>query len=139
MGDVRGIRGLGFRAFKKENLNHLRAENFIGSRSATWLRDVAKVLNRRFEPDSRNRPLDLAGKKRVPSDEWKPLLLWHITRDEFLLRDFLENSLFAAYENGVFRIRTEEVEAYLGSIGKRGGQTETLGPRKPQSGSPLGS
>jgi hypothetical protein len=109
---------------KKENLDRLRAENFIGSRSATWLRDVAKVLNRRFEPDGRDRPLILLAKSGCPVDEWKPLLLWHITRDEFLLRDFLENWLFAAYESGVFRIRTEEVEAYLGSIGKRGGRTE---------------
>jgi hypothetical protein len=113
-----------FARSKKENLDRLRAENFIGSRSATWLRDVAKVLNRRFDTDSRDRPLILLAQSGCPVDEWKPLLLWHITRDEFLLRDFLENWLFAAYESGVFRIRTEEVEAYLGSIGKRGGQTE---------------
>ncbi len=109
---------------KKENLDRLRAENFIGSRSTTWLRDVAKVLNRRFEPDSRDRPLILLAKSGCPVDEWKPLLLWHITRDEFLLRDFLENWLFAAYEGGVFRVRTEDAESYLGSIAQRGGQTE---------------
>ena len=30
-----------------------RDENFIGASTATWLRDVAKVLNRRFDPDGR--------------------------------------------------------------------------------------
>lgn len=113
-----------FARSKKENLDRLRAENFIGSRSATWLRDVAKVLNRRFEPESRDRPLILLAQSGCPLEEWKPLLLWHITRDEFLLRDFLENWLFAAYESGMFRVRTEDAESYLGGITKRGGQIE---------------
>ena len=37
-------------ASKKQNLDRLRQENFIGASSATWLRDVAKVLNRRLDP-----------------------------------------------------------------------------------------
>ena len=36
---------------QRQNLDRLRDENFIGARSATWLRDVAKVLNRRFASD----------------------------------------------------------------------------------------
>ncbi len=39
-----------FARSKRENLDRLREENFIGASSATWLRDVAKVLNRRFDP-----------------------------------------------------------------------------------------
>lgn len=42
---------------KKENLDLLRAENYIGASSSTWLRDVAKVLNRRLDPDARDRSL----------------------------------------------------------------------------------
>ena len=109
---------------KRENLNHLRADNFIGAISATWLRDVAKVLNRRFDPGGRDRPLVVLAKHGLSLDEWKPLLLWHMTRDEFLVRDFLETWLFGAYEAGTFRIRSEDVEAYLGSIGKRGAKVE---------------
>src|SRR5690606_4981872 len=60
----------------------------------------------------------------VPIEEWRPLLLWHMTRDEFLVRDFLENWLFDAHEAGAFRIHTEDVEKYLGDIDKRGGTTE---------------
>ena len=59
-----------------------------------------------------------------PIEDWRPLLLWHITRDEFLVRDFLEAWLFDAYDSGVFRVQTEDVEKYLGNIGKRGGTTE---------------
>jgi hypothetical protein len=113
-----------FSRSKRENLDRLRHENFIGASSVTWLRDVAKVLNRRFDPAGRDRPLVLMAKLGLPVDEWKPLLLWHMTRDEFLLRDFLESWLFAAYDSGAFRIRSEDVEVYLGEIGKRGALTE---------------
>lgn len=109
---------------KRENLDRLREENFIGARSTTWLRDVAKVLNRRFEPGGRDRALVLLAKSGCDLHEWKPLLLWHITRDEFLVRDFLQNWLFPAYDAGVFRVRPDELRGYLLSIGKRGGKTE---------------
>ena len=113
-----------FERSKRENLDRLREENFIGASSATWLRDVAKVLNRRFDPAGRDRPLVVLAKRGLPVEEWKPLLLWHMTRDEFLVRDFLETWLFAAYDAGAFRVHTEDVEKYLGDISKRGGTTE---------------
>jgi hypothetical protein len=118
------LSGWRFEQSKRENLDRLRRENSIGAKSAAWLRDVAKVLNRRLDPAGRDRPLVLLAKHGVPIEEWKPILLWHITRDEFLVRDFLENWLFAAFDGGVFRIRIEDVEEYLGGIGKRGGKTE---------------
>lgn len=109
---------------KRQNLDRLRDENFIGASSATWLRDVAKVLNRRFDPEGRDRPLVMLAKHGLPVDEWKPLLLWHLTRDEFLIRDFLETWLFDAYDSGAFRVRSEDVAEYLTGIGTRGGTTE---------------
>jgi len=109
---------------KRENLDLLRRENFIGARTTTWLRDVAKVLNRRFEPNTRDRAIALLAKSGCPIDEWKPLLLWHITRDEFLLRDFLVNCLFPSFASGTYFIRTEDLYVHLQSIGKRGGITE---------------
>lgn len=113
-----------FERSKRENLERLRDENFVGATSVTWLRDVAKVLNRRFDPAGRDLPLVVLAKHGLPVDEWKPLLLWHLTRDEFLVRDFIETWLFGAYEAGAFRVRTEDVESYLRDIGKRGGKTE---------------
>lgn len=113
-----------FERSKRENLDLLREENFVGARSVTWLRDVAKVLNRRFDPDGRDRPLVMLARHGLPIEEWKPLLLWHMTRDEFLVRDFLEGWLFTAYDTGVYRVRTADVEKYLGGINKRGGTTE---------------
>lgn len=109
---------------KRENLDRLRDENFIGASSSTWLRDVAKVLNRRFDPAGRDRPLVVLAKHGLSVEEWKPLLLWHMTRDEFLVRDFLETWLFAEYDAGAFRVHAEDVEKYLGEISERGGTTE---------------
>jgi Putative inner membrane protein (DUF1819) len=113
-----------FSRTKRENLDRLRNENFIGARSATWLRDVAWVLSRRFEPDNRDRALAMLAKNGCDLGEWRPLLLWHITRDEFLLRDFLQNWLFPAFESGAFRVRPEELYDYIRGIVKRGGTTE---------------
>lgn len=109
---------------KRKNLDRLREQNFIGANSATWLRDVAKVLNRRFDPAGRDRPLVTLAKRGLPIEDWKPLLLWHMTRDEFLVRDFLGTWLFDAYDTGVFRVQTEDVEKYLSDISQRGGTTE---------------
>jgi hypothetical protein len=113
-----------FKLSKRANLDRLRDENYIGARSSTWLRDVAKVLNRRFEPDGRDRPLVILAKNGWDLEEWRPILLWHITRDEFLLRDFLCNWLFPAYEAGTFRVQPEQLHTYLLNIEKRGGTTE---------------
>jgi len=108
----------------RENLSRLRRENFIGASSDTWLRDVAKVLNRRFDPRGRDRALVVLAKHGCDLEIWKPILLWHITRDEFLLRDFLVNWLFPAYDTGAFRVRPEELHGYLRGIRKRGGTIE---------------
>lgn len=113
-----------FTLSKRENLDRLRRENFIGAKTTTWLRDIAKVLNRRFDPNDRDRPLALLAKNGCSVDEWKPLLLWHITRDEFLLRDFLIHWLFPTFMSGTYSIRTEDLYAHLQSIRRRGGTTE---------------
>jgi hypothetical protein len=47
-----------------------------------------------------------------------------MTRDEFLVRDFFETWLFEAYHDGVFRIRSDDVESYIGGIAQRGATTE---------------
>jgi hypothetical protein len=118
------LRQWDFGRSKKQNLDHLRESNFIGASSHTWLRDVAKVINRRFSPSARDRALTLLAKGGCSLEEWKPILLWHVTRDEFLLRDFLQSWLFNAYAEGAFRLRSQDVESYLQAIRSRGGRTE---------------
>jgi hypothetical protein len=113
-----------FELSKKDNLDRLRAENYIGASSTTWLRDVTKVLNRRYEPASRDRALVILAQGHSSLTDWSPLLLWHMTRDEFLLRDFLSNWLFPLYEGGAYRVRLEELDGYVHDIRKRGGVIE---------------
>jgi hypothetical protein len=113
-----------FSLSKRENLDRLREDNYIGASSGTWLRDVAKVINRRYDPAGRDRALVLLAKGRCRMDEWRPIALWHMTRDEFLLRDFLDVWLSGAFEDGAYRVRPEDVAVYLDKIGERGGITE---------------
>jgi Putative inner membrane protein (DUF1819) len=118
------LRGWDATASKRENLDRLRAENSIGARSATWLRDVAWVLNRRLDPGGDDRALTTLAQAGLPSAEWNPILLWHITRDEFLLRDFLLNWLYPEFESGALRLRPDEVDAFLDTVANRGGIME---------------
>jgi len=105
---------------KRDNIDRLRRENYVKAKNAAWLDDVAWVLNRRFEPDTRDRPLALLAKKGLSLEEWKPVLLWHITRDEFLVRDFLVGWLYEAYLGGVDCFRTSDIVPYLESLKNRG-------------------
>jgi hypothetical protein len=109
---------------KAENLRRFKAGNVVGARTVTWLRDVAFVMSRRFDSEGRDHPLALLAKHGCDLEVWKPLLLWHMTRDEFLLRDFLAGWLFPAHEAGAYRIRPEDLQPYLLSLRKRGGVTK---------------
>ena len=103
------------------NLRRLREENAMGTSSTHWARDVSKVLNRRFDPNGRDRPLVGLAKAGCHREVWKPLLLWHMTRDEFLLRDFLIHWLYPQFIEGAFRIHTGDVIPYLKSLAKKKG------------------
>ena len=106
---------------KQANLQRLRDENSIGAASANWLRDVIFVISRRFDTDGRDRPLVELAHAGLDRETWDPLLLWHMTRDEFLVRDFLVSWLFPRYVDGAYRLDTGEVAAYLGSLVGRDG------------------
>lgn len=102
-----------------ENLDRLRETNWVGASSANWLRDVAKVLHRRFEPGGRDRPLVVLAQRGCPRDVWAPLWLWHATRDEFLLGDFLQGWLYERHAEGVYRLRADDLAPYLASLPDR--------------------
>jgi hypothetical protein len=106
---------------KYENLRLMQEDNRIGSQSHNWLRDVRKVLNRRFDPEGRDRPLVELAQGSCDRVIWRPLLLWHMTRDEFLVRDFLTNWLYRHYVEGAYRVKPDDVVPYLRSLAKRKG------------------
>jgi hypothetical protein len=82
------------------------------------------VINRRYDPGDRDRALVVLAKGGCALDEWRPIALWHMTRDEFLIRDFLQRWLFEAFEDGAFRVRPDELGSYLASLRERGGVIE---------------
>lgn len=104
-----------------DNFARARLENAVHAKSDNWLRDVIKVLHRRFEPEGRDRPLVALARSGVDLAVFKPCLLWHMSRDEFLVRDFLTIWLFEQWQAGTFRVRVADVTAYLGSLRSRSG------------------
>lgn len=110
-----------FGASKQGNLKRIQDENLVGAASAHWLRDVAKALNRRFDPAGRDRSLVELAQAGCDREAWKPLLLWHMTQDEFLLRDWLVNWLYRQHQEGAGRMRADDVEPYLVGLRKRKG------------------
>jgi len=106
----------------RQNLDRLRTTNHIGARSAAWLEEVVSMLRARFDPAGRDRPLVLLAKSGCAVETWKPLLLWHMTRDDFLLRDFLIHWLYPAYEAGSYRLRPKDLRDFLLTLERRGGK-----------------
>lgn len=100
-------------ASKKQNLDRLKADDPLGAGSANWWRDLAKTINRRFDTDGRDRILIELAQGSCALAIWKPLVLWHMTRDEFLVRDFVTGWLFGQHLAGVWRIRADDVTSYL--------------------------
>jgi hypothetical protein len=93
----------------------------VSAVTESWRRDILGAFSRRFDPNGRDRPLAELAKCDCGFDVWKPILLWHITRNEFLLRDFLTNWLYEQYQHGVHRVSPDDVAPYLTSknVGKR--------------------
>ena len=106
---------------KQSNLRRIKERNVLGAKSAHWLRDVAFVLSRRFDPAGRDRPLVELALAGCDRDVWKPILLFHITRDEFLVRDFLIRWLYSQFAQGGYRLQTDDVTNYLTSLSKKKG------------------
>ena len=114
------FRGWDFSRSREANLEAMKATNSIGAKSASWLRDVAFVLHRRFDPDHQDRPLVELAQTGCPLHVWKPLLLWHMTRDEFLVRDFLVTWLYPHFAEGTLRLGATDLLPYLRGLLGRG-------------------
>jgi hypothetical protein len=108
-----------FALSKTDNLKRAREHNTMGAGSANWANNVSWALSRRFDPAGRDRPLVDLAKAGCDREIWKPLLLYHMTRDEFLVRDFLVNWLFPQFRAGAYRLRADDVFPYLNGLSKK--------------------
>lgn len=109
-----------FAQSREWNLDLVRRTNPVGAKSASWLVDVCKVLHRRFDPEGRDRSLVELAQRGCPLELWKPLLLWHMTRDEFLVRDFLVHWLYEHFVEGTVRVRAQDLWPYLRALHDKG-------------------
>lgn len=114
------FRNWNFTKSPEENLDLVRRTNSVSAKSASWLLDIYKVLHRRFDPEGRDRNLVELAQRGCPLELWKPLLLWHMTRDEFLLRDFLINWLYKHFAQGTLRVQAQDLWPYLRSLHDKG-------------------
>lgn len=105
---------------RKVNLRHVKDNNTVGAQSSNWLRDICAVIHRRYEPNTKDRALTMLAKTKPSMEVWKPVQLWHMTRDEFLVRDFFVNWLFKEYDEGTFRIRSDGPFEYLKAMHSKG-------------------
>ena len=111
---------------QKDNLASLKRDNPIGAKSAQWLAHIVKGLQHRFDTGGRDRALVELAQAGLDVELWKPMLLWHMTRNEFLFRDFLSKWLFAKFRESVRQLRSSDVMPYLASLagGKKHGASE---------------
>lgn len=120
----RAFQGWDFAQSTSENLAEFRATNPIGAQSANWLRDVAFVLSRRFDPAGRDRSLVELAQAGCDREAWRAILLWHMTRNEFLVRDFLLNWLYPEHMHGAYQVTTDELVPYLEALPQKGGTSK---------------
>ena len=102
-----------------ENIRRIHEENRFAGTSEGWAVMVGRAIRRLYDPSSRDRPLVELAKANCDLEVWRPLLLWHMTRNEFLLRDFLVNWLYPQYQQGALRLHLTEVQAYLDTLKKK--------------------
>jgi hypothetical protein len=95
------------------NVARLRESSSVRAKSESWRRDIVSALSRRLDPGGRDRALTLLAHRGCPYEVWRPILLWHITRNEFLLRRFLIDWLAPAYAGGKLRATADHVVPFL--------------------------
>lgn len=103
-----------------ENLDRFRAENPILSPTEKWLAEMRRIFHLRFGDIERHRPLIRLARAGMALERWSPILLWHLCLRELLLSDFLESWLYPRKQEGLLRVRADDVRSYLAELGPRG-------------------
>ena len=112
----RAFRDWNLAVSSEENLNRLLKSNSIGASSTGWLKNVVQVLKRRYDVAGPDRPLVELAQHGWQIEEWRPVLLWHISRTDELLRCFFTEWLFDKREEGIVLISSDAVRNYLSGL-----------------------
>ncbi|MFZ1059777.1 MAG: BrxA family protein [Candidatus Rokuibacteriota bacterium] len=103
-----------------ENLARFQRENPILASTGAWLKEMRRIFRVRFGDIERHVPLIRLAQARMPEEQWSPILLWHLCFRELLLSDFLETWLYPHKQEGLLRVRAEDVREYLQTLKPRG-------------------
>lgn len=103
-----------------ENLKRFKQDNPILAPTSAWLTEMSRILRVRFGDIEQHRPLIRLAQAGFPKEKWAPILLWHLCFRELLLSDFLENWLFPRKQEGMLRVRADDVRGYLSDLQTRG-------------------
>jgi hypothetical protein len=102
-----------------ENIRQIEATNSVGASSSAWLKQFLKSIKTRYDLSNIDRPLIELVQQGWSVDDWRPILLWHICRKDELLRLFLTDWLFQAFERGIVVMTAETVIDYLRPLVKK--------------------
>lgn len=103
-----------------ENLARAVKSTGDGGHTESWRAKLHAELRRRFAPEGRDKSLAILAAGGCPLDLWRPILLWHVSRGDTLLRDFLTTWLFNQHRSGVVAVSASDVCPYLAALPHRG-------------------
>ncbi len=106
-------------ANKSSNIAAVKDGRLAVTGTAKWHLYLGKTISRRFDTDGPDRILVELAQAACPMATWKPVVLWHMTRDEFLVRDFLTGWLYDQHRSGAWRLRAAHVIPYLRNLSTR--------------------
>lgn len=101
-----------------DNLDKMRQTNAVGASSDAWLKEFIKVLRNRYDLEGVDRRLIELVQIGWHIEDWRPAQLWHISRNDTLLREFLVNWVFQLREQGIVVLTADSVVEYLHSLVK---------------------
>ncbi len=105
-----------------DNLAQFRESNPIVAPTDAWLKEMRRIFRARFGSIERHRNLVrlVQGPSALSQETWAPILLWHLCLRELLLSDFLETWLFDRKQEGLLRVRADDIRGYLAELKPRG-------------------
>lgn len=114
------LRHWDFSLSRKDNFSKIQEENMVGAQSSNWLFHVLKAIKRRYDPELRDRALVEAAQSGMELSVWKPVLLWHFARSEFLVHSFLTHYLYDLYCSEKCSLTTQDVFPFFRNLSAQG-------------------
>ena len=98
-----------------ENLDYARDYNTPAANTQGWLKEVIETISSRWRNDPLLDAIVLLAQE-ASIEIWRPCVLWHVGQGDELYYRFATEWLFNEYQEGAFRIRTEDVEPFVKAI-----------------------